>query len=1128
MAFFISAFLGSSCGGGSGSGGGGGSATPTPTPTASPTPQPPGDGDTVIIGQPGMCTPGDVARVDFSATARARFSLVSSETSCTPAKDNRNEEYTLILYNTTADDMSFRIDSPAAEIPPSSALSRDGQNFASDKNPTPPEANNSLKFDGPSEMANLAKFLYDLKPPSKYDYGKANTNPFLVSRQNLSVGDEIEYRVRASRDDNQAFTTTSVILRAQGDHISLFLDRDIPMGGVNADSPTQAQLDDIVSIFDQNIYPLVTTILGQPSDVDNDDRIHVVITPVLNRDLKTKAYVDARNVLPYNAVSNAGSNEAEAIFIFAPDSLGNYDLYGNSYTASEYFTDKIVNGWIAFQLPKIISYNQHVLVSGGLPEKDWIEDGIGAVMADLTGFNIFRPAAYRYLMAPQLDSLKEADDLDGLYGQGAEYLFMSYYLQAQMGNTLVDANNNNIDDNIERLGDLMTSNLVGEENLEAGIDISFDADTETKFQAIFKNWTIAMVTSGTNRVDIQQAGQDAVNYYLTENDLVYGSQIVKPDASGSNRVGADGGALDSDGVENRVGIDLSQYSQEDNILFENPDEYVYAPGNALNGYVEPYTVMFVRVSGMFQSQQTIAIFSSSPSLKGFLVRRSNVDYPVTYSESIFGSINQMFEDLDTSGPNPYWSNEGIAKKIDIEAMISDAPVDETSPRFLSVIGSIDTPSQIEICPEDTDDCEFVDVPDTDKYIFTVPDLPGRTDEGQLGIVIRRRFDASSDQASLKPMLAIVSSKDVPYPYTPHPIRNAINDGAGGTDTRQQYRWLTSALICGEGETGFTNVATVLCEDVDGDEAYRIYVEDGGRVENTGNLELSDMSLWNGDISGGDCDVAPEFSGGYGAFNVYPTSSVEVSGSSLASYPWLSGSGHNFMTVSYNGRRYPDVLFDREFIKPVSKFPSIDPENMYDPRAINGLTNNCNTLTDGEADLEEDSPDDLLEAKELRQPGSLAEQILTEMSRHRFTYDGSAESTALASQYVDKDVLVIDGDSRDEDQNCSTNDIGHNLNSYTVRTGEGSIIWGEQSSLAPHILGNLNNSAIAASNQNIYDNGGETVLRLTPGKNYTLIVGGQDNTRGDYEIRIRKISTAPKNILVLRDTKGDAEDCSFEF
>jgi len=292
-------------------------------------------------------------------------------------------------------------------------------------------------------------------------------------------------------------------------------------------------------------------------------------------------------------------------------------------------------------------------------------------------------------------------------------------------------------------------------------------------------------------------------------------------------------------------------------------------------------------------------------------------------------------------------------------------------------------------------------------------------------------------------------------------------------------------------------------------------------------------LWDGNIQGGECNSAPtEPPGvstlGYGLHLAFPVEDVEASPSSLGG--WL-------MEFGFEGGLVLDAMFDREFIKPVSGYPSegSETERPYDPRAVNSLSLNCQVATDGDPDETKDAPDDFLTPGELSRPATLAQQVLVEMSRGRKSvWDLTAgpgavdETVALATRFNNEDLFAIDGDSWDEDEECTWRDMGNNMHGTTVRSGEGALVIAAAdldrpaigSELLPHIRFNENRSNLVNLNaagepvgQSVYrftDPGSDilgnslgTVIRLQSGTSYTLIVGGVDETRGNYEIRIRK-------------------------
>ena len=192
---------------------------------------PPGAPETVVIGQPGMCTSGDVAEVSFSAGGESIFSLVSEDTVCSPAKDNRKEEYTLILYNVSENGISFRVDAPT------NTSGLQSTNVGQSALTANHRFESSFAIES-TQSANEASQMFPVHQDVQ--------TPFLFNAMSTEpqLGDEVEFRVRSSQDDNNQITTSSAVLLSRGTFIDLYVDRDIPVGQANnVDSPSQTQLD---------------------------------------------------------------------------------------------------------------------------------------------------------------------------------------------------------------------------------------------------------------------------------------------------------------------------------------------------------------------------------------------------------------------------------------------------------------------------------------------------------------------------------------------------------------------------------------------------------------------------------------------------------------------------------------------------------------------------------------------------------------------------------------------------------------------------------------------------------------------------------------------------------------------
>jgi hypothetical protein len=422
-------------------------------------------------------------------------------------------------------------------------------------------------------------------------------DPSEKPRLSASIGDSREYKIRTDYDNPAIWDSRQARFIAEGSNIEIWVDHDIvdnPIYWSNVSDPNYLDSDDlqtVVSVYEGNILPLVGTLLGTNcseftdsncplSDIDENGKISVIITPVLNWISSTSgdpdhacspsAYVDTRNLEPETS-TNQMSNEEEVIFLYAPDPQGLF-YWRNPVDLNEWL-EKSVYAWLTVGLEKLISYNFHVKLYNGAPELDWIDFGLGGVLADLAGFNIWVPSVWIYwLDAPGYETIIDSSEFNCAGNMGAPYLFMSYMLQSQVDST----KNHTIDDGTG--GDLIDSDLAflanfmsgvtGTSNLEEAVDVSFDEDTETEFQALFKNWTVSLVTSGTGRTDLQSAGAGSFKYYnvrssdVIDDSRVYGPGIADWDGTETvyTRYGANGAAPDRNATGNPVGIDLHGYN----------------------------------------------------------------------------------------------------------------------------------------------------------------------------------------------------------------------------------------------------------------------------------------------------------------------------------------------------------------------------------------------------------------------------------------------------------------------------------------------------------------------------------------------------------------------------------------
>lgn len=451
-----------------------------------------------------IAKPGKIADIDFSATSGiARFSL-NSPADPLDQNGNRSEEFTLVVYNVSETAQPFSVLSvDSAQAPSSTGALRKPLPAAGQKLSRPTTTSTD------SDTASVARATALIR-------NGALNKPYrrsALSLPTLAVGNEVEFKVKKSIEDQFAGETVSGVLHALGKYVALYVDRDIPIDMPNPADPTEdldpktglpkadtavpfsggfsrASLRKIAKIFDNNIYPLETSIYGKPPNVDGDQRISVLITPRVNglrgsTPPLIPSYIDTQDLLPYDPVRNPGSNEQEIIFMHAPDPCGFY--FPKKTVDPLSYTQTTMLAWLAIQLQKLISFNQHVILNKSTAEEDWIDFGLGLLAADLSGFGgmIYRDLKLKLLDMPNHDkaTLKASNALPDMSNirNAHQYLFFRYLA--------------------DRFGTPIFKDLFGHKTGVANIESAVAAVLPgTTFKDLFRDYNVAMLLSGTGLV----------------------------------------------------------------------------------------------------------------------------------------------------------------------------------------------------------------------------------------------------------------------------------------------------------------------------------------------------------------------------------------------------------------------------------------------------------------------------------------------------------------------------------------------------------------------------------------------------------------------------------------------------
>ncbi len=311
------------------------------------------------------------------------------------------------------------------------------------------------------------------------------------------------------------WATVGAKLAYSGANVLIYIDTLAPANGF-----TPTQLSNFGLLFDQTLYPIDTTAFGGPSDVDNNGRVIMLMTPVVNADTpastcETQGFVAGFFDSGDFGGSGVNSNNAEIFYSIVPDTTGSVSC---AHGVGEVGLD--VPGTFLHELQHLINYSQHVVISGGDPSSSWLDEGMSIVAEELgsvyyeqkcpgtacrtnpsqlfpdssQGFiQDFLYDSYQYAFLPDTATITlSTDDENGFSWRGGAWLF-ARWLGDQYGSTVYHQ--------IER----GPSNAITDVQQVTG----------QTFPALFSNFGIALYTDSLPGLPRNTA--PAVNRFVSRN-----------------------------------------------------------------------------------------------------------------------------------------------------------------------------------------------------------------------------------------------------------------------------------------------------------------------------------------------------------------------------------------------------------------------------------------------------------------------------------------------------------------------------------------------------------------------------------------------------------------------------------
>lgn len=246
------------------------------------------------------------------------------------------------------------------------------------------------------------------------------------------------------------FRPVTARLSYVGNNVLLYVDTLSPANGFSA-----AQLTAFGQLFDQVLYPIDTNAFGAPSDIDQNGRLIMLLSPAVNAltpasSCRSDGFI-AGFFTGYDlAATDTSSNRGEIFYSIAPDPGATV-----SCAHSEAELLRTTPAIFLHELQHLINFSQHVVVRHAAAAEDgWLDEGLSLVAEELgsryyeqkfpppTGrtspSQLFPDSSqgfiagvlgdsYRYLLRPDTASLTlHSDDENGFAWRGGDWLLLRW------------------------------------------------------------------------------------------------------------------------------------------------------------------------------------------------------------------------------------------------------------------------------------------------------------------------------------------------------------------------------------------------------------------------------------------------------------------------------------------------------------------------------------------------------------------------------------------------------------------------------------------------------------------------------------------------------------------------------
>ena len=193
-----------------------------------------------------------------------------------------------------------------------------------------------------------------------------------------TLGSTRTFKVLSNFNTN-TWTQITAQLAYLGNNIYLYIDVNAPANGFSA-----SQLSDFGLLFDQTLYGIATNAFGQPSDIDGNGHIIMLMSPLVNADTPASACASTGFVAgffdsaDFDGSSNPHSNQGEVFYSVVPDPNATVSC---AHTVAN--IGLTIPGTFLHELEHLINYSQHVVVNHVGAPSSGLDEGMAIVAEEL-------------------------------------------------------------------------------------------------------------------------------------------------------------------------------------------------------------------------------------------------------------------------------------------------------------------------------------------------------------------------------------------------------------------------------------------------------------------------------------------------------------------------------------------------------------------------------------------------------------------------------------------------------------------------------------------------------------------------------------------------------------------------